>query len=150
MLCFRWTRRLLLFPSLVVLAAIAGPVWAADAFPPVTDTERALEKVSWHPTAPAVVLYEKATLKLRDYPREPSSHLNVEVRLKILTKEGMEYGEVTIPHSRVFRLKKGSLKGRTVLGDGRIVPLDTESVFREKRSQQEKRFVTKATFPARR
>ncbi len=146
--CFRRTHRRLLFPSLVVLATLAGPAWAADGFPPLTEAERALEQVSWHPTAPAVVLFEKATLKLRDYPSEPSSYLDVEVRLKILTKEGMEYGEVTIPHSRVFRLEKKSLKGRTVLGDGRVVPLDPESVFREKRSQQEKRFVTKATFPA--
>lgn len=98
------------------------------------------------PGAPAVVLFKKAELRFMDYPREVSSSLEVAVRLKILTEEGAEYGEVEIHHSGYYRLK--NVAGRTVLPDGRIVPLSEESILEERRSRSLKRFVTKLVFPA--
>ncbi len=55
---------------LPALWAVAAP--AASGFPPITDGERALTQVRGYPGAVAVVLFEKADLRLRDYPREGS------------------------------------------------------------------------------
>lgn len=135
------TRCLFLLACALILAAPA----TAD-FAPITDAERALTEVPDDPGAPAVVLFKKARLKMMDYPREVSSMFEVEARIKILTEEGMAYGEVEIPHSGFYRLKK--IKGRTVLPDGRIVELPEDAVFEERRSKSSKLFVTKAVFPA--
>ncbi len=134
------TSTLILCCLLLVLPA------AADDFPPISDAERALEAVPNQPGAPAVVLFKKAELKLQDYPREVSSYLKVELRLKILTEEGKTYGEVEIPHSGYYRLKQ--IEGRTVLPDGRVVALPEDAVFEEQRSRSARTFVTKLVFPA--
>ncbi|MCP4660125.1 MAG: DUF3857 and transglutaminase domain-containing protein, partial [bacterium] len=139
---FRWSTRL---PLLLALAALATPVLAYK-FPPITEQERALTQVPSDPGAPAVVLFEIAELKIMDYPREVSSFLEVQVRLKILTEEGKEHGEVSIRHSAYNRLK--SFEGRTVLPDGREVPLREDAVFEQRSSRARKRYVTKAAFPA--
>ncbi len=115
-------------------------------FPPITDAERALDAVPGHPGASALILFEKAELKFMDVMRESSSYLKVNVRLKILTEEGKAHGEVEIPHSGYYRLK--GLKGRTVLADGRVVPLPKDLIFEERRSRSLKLFVTKLNFPA--
>lgn len=132
--------------ALALFLTLAAAARAKEDFPPVTDAERALTAVEGHPGAPAVVLFEKAELKMQDYPREPSSVLSVHVRLKILTEEGKEYGQVSVPHSRFFRL--GDFEGRTVRPDGTVVPLEKESIFQERTSRARKSFVTKAAFPA--
>ena len=137
-------------PSLIaalslLAAAVGSPARAAD-FPPVTDADRAMTQVAWEPGAPAVVLFKRAKLKLQDYPNDVSSYLDVQVRLKILTKEGLHYGEVVVPHSRYYRLN--SFAGRTVLPDGRVVPLAADAVFKSETSHAEKTYVTKAAFPA--
>ncbi len=121
------------------------PVQAAD-FPPVTDAELALKAVSGQPGSPAVVLFKKAELKIQDYPREVSSYLKVQVRLKILSEEGKAFGEVEIPHSGYYRLKQ--IEGRTALPDGRKFPLPEDAVFEERRSRSFKTFVTRLVFPA--
>ena len=115
---------------------------AAD-FPPISDAERGFEG---RPGTPAIVLFKKAELKLMDYPREISSYLKVDVRLKILSEEGKSYGEVEIPHSGYYRLK--DIEGRTVLPGGREVALPKDAVFEERRSRSAKAFVTKLVFPA--
>ncbi len=130
---------------LLLLALLAGPLAAAD-FPPISDAERALDAVPGQPGAPAVVLYEKAELKLLDYPKEVSSYLKVKVRLKILTEEGKDFGEVEIPHSGFYRLTQ--IEGRTTLPGGRTVPLPKDAIFEERRSRSAKSFVTKLVFPA--
>ncbi len=130
---------------LLLLALLAGPLAARD-FPPISDAERALDAVSGQPGAPAVVLFERAELKLLDYPTEISSYLKVEVRLKILTEEGKDYGEVEIPHSGYYRLNQ--IEGRTALPDGRTVPLPKDAIFEERRSRSLRSFVTKLVFPA--
>ncbi len=134
-----WTAVFL--PALWAVAALAS-----SEFPPITDAERALTQVRGYPGAPAVVLFEKADLRLRDYPREGSSVMTVHVRLKVLSEEGKHHGEVSIPHSAFFRL--GKLEGRTVQADGTALPLAKDAVFEERSSQSSKSFLTKAAFPA--
>lgn len=95
--------------------------------------------------SPAVILYRKAQLHMRDYPSAASSRMDVQVRTKILTPDGVEFGNVEIEHSRWMRLR--DFEGRTVTPDGRVVPLDPESVFVERTSKSFKSFVTKAAFP---
>jgi hypothetical protein len=128
------------------IVAVAAAGAAAAEFPPVTAAERALTAVEFEPGAPAVVLFRKAVLRIQEYPRELSSTLEVAVRLKVLTEEGKAFGEVAIPHSRFYRLK--GFEGRTVLPDGRVVPLPADAVFREERSRSAREYVTKAAFPA--
>ena len=123
---------------------LATTLSAAD-FPPVTDAERALTEVPMQPGAPAVTLFSKAEMRIMDYPKDVSSVLNVAVRRKILTEEGKAYGEVEIPHSAYYRLRK--VRGRTVLPDGREVPLPKDAIFEERTSKSLKRFVTKLVFP---
>lgn len=137
----RWTAILWLTSMLA-----ASTAFAAEDFSPITDAERALTEVSGQPGAPAVVLHEKAELKMMDYGREASSYLKVDVRLKILTEEGKSFGEVEIPHSGFHRLK--NVEGRTVLPDGREIPLPEDAIFEEQRSRSLKSFVTKLAFPA--
>ncbi len=128
-----------------LVAVVAALPAAATDFPPVTDTDRALTQVPWEPEAPAVVLFRRATIRLKDYRKVASSYLDVQVRIKILSKEGLGYGEVALPHSR--RLRLDSFSGRTVLPDGRVVPLPDDAVFKSQASKAEKLFVTKAAFP---
>jgi hypothetical protein len=133
-----------------LLAALAvvvlAPAAAAD-FPPITDAEKALTTLPSDPSAPAVVLFEKARCQLLDYPREIISRLEVQVRVKILTEEGKDlFGEVAIAHSRVHRLH--AFAGRTVLPDGRVVPVGDDAIFRDTTSRSQRQFVTKAAFPA--
>ena len=134
-----------LMSSLCCLFLTAAAVSAVD-FPPITDAERALTELPGQPGAPAVVLFEKADVKLMDYPKEASSFLKVQVRVKILTEEGKSFGEAEIDHSSYLRLKK--VEGRTVLPDGREIPLPEDAIFEERRSRSLKRFVTKLVFPA--
>ncbi|MCP4655839.1 MAG: DUF3857 domain-containing protein [bacterium] len=131
-------------PLLMLLAgALPSP---ARPFPAISDEERALTEVPGHPGAPAVVLFKRAELRLRDPAREGSSTLDVTVRIKILTADGRRWGEVVVAHSASLRLQ--GLEGRTVLPDGRAVALLDDAVFVEQRSRVRQRFVTKAAFPA--
>ncbi len=128
-----------------LLALAARPAASAD-FAPISDAERALEQVAWQPEATAVVLFKRARMKMLDYPREVSSFLDVQVRLKILREEGAEHGEVAIGHSNFLRLK--SLEARTVLPDGTVVPVPEGSIFVQQASRAENTFVTKVVFPS--
>jgi transglutaminase-like putative cysteine protease len=119
-----------------LLFAPAAPVAlrAAD-FPPITDAERALQSVPGEPNAPAVVLGKSAELWLMDLARQ-----------EISSRQGMSQGEVEIPHSSFVRLVK--LDGRTVLPDGRVVPLPKDARFERRLSKAEKLYVTSVAFPA--
>ena len=130
-----------LLPALIFAASAQG-----RDFAPITAEVRSLTEIPQLPGTPAVVLFKKAELRFMDYPREVSSSLEVAVRLKILTSEGTRYGEAEIHHSGHYRLK--SVKGRTVLPDGRVLPLSEESIFEERRSRSLRHYVTKLVFPA--
>lgn len=142
------TRHLVPLALIVGLLSISsllpGPVSAAE-FPPISDQAKKMTVVPGQPGAAAVILFKDAELHFRDYPSDAASRLDVRVRIKILTEEGLEYGEIEIPHSRQVRLDV--LKGRTVTPDGKVLELPKDSIFREVASKSEKIFVTKAAFP---
>lgn len=125
---------------------LGGPLLAAD-FPPVTEQERSLTAVAGEPNAPAVVLFKKSELLMMGYGRQGqvSSSLLVRARTKILTEEGKSRGEVSIPHSGYARLQ--GFQGRTVLPDGRVLPLAADAKFVRKTSARQKRSVTSVVFP---
>jgi hypothetical protein len=134
--------------SFLLLAALAGSsARAAEPFPPVTEAERALTAVAKAPNAPAVVLWKQAEFRMLGYGigSQVSSTITVQERRKILTGAGKGYGEVAIPHSRDVRLQ--GLEGRTVLPDGRVLPLTAEAKFVRRVSQRDKRSVTSVAFP---
>ncbi|HYU32668.1 MAG TPA: DUF3857 domain-containing protein, partial [Thermoanaerobaculia bacterium] len=136
---------LLLLTALVGLL-LAGPLLAAD-FPPITDQERALTAVPGEPNAPAVVLFRKSEFLMMGYGTRGaiSSSLLVRVRRKILTEEGKSRGEVSVAHSNFVRLQ--GFQGRTVLPDGRVLPLPDDAKFQRKVSARQKRSVTSVAFP---
>ena len=136
------------FPLLTVLVGLTlgGPLHAAD-FPPITGQERALTDVTGEPNAPAVVLFRKSELLMMGYGNrgQVSSSLLVKSRTKILTEEGKSRGEVSIPHSDFIRLQ--GFQGRTVLPDGRVLPVPADARFERKVSARQKRSVTSVAFP---
>lgn len=98
------------------------------------------------PGAPAVVLFKRGTFSMLD-PRTGrfSPTFTIEVRRKILTEEGKRYGEVLVFHSKQARLM--DLQGKTVLADGREIPLPKDAVFKRRTSRAGKRFVSSIVFP---
>jgi transglutaminase-like putative cysteine protease len=125
---------------------LGGPLLAAD-FPPVTERERALTAVAGEPNAPAVVLFKKSEFLMMGYGHQGaiSSSLLVKVRTKILTEEGRSRGEVSVAHSDFVRFQ--GFQGRTVLADGRVLPLPADAKFERKTSARQKRSVTSVAFP---
>ncbi len=119
----------------------------ADVFPPITEAERALTSVPNEPNAPAVVLFRKAEFLMWGYDSRGAidSRLLVQVRTKVLTEEGKQRGEVTVAHSGDYRLS--TFKGRTVLPDGREIPLDKDARFERKISKRFNESLTTVAFP---
>lgn len=131
--------------SLLAILSVA-PATAAD-FPPISERERALETVPGHAEAPAVVLFRNGRFTMMGaLGSESYSSLRVEGRIKILTDAGTDYGEVVVPHSDFVRLV--SFEGRTVLPDGREVPLPDDARFEETVTGDKSWYRTKAAFPA--
>lgn len=129
-----------------VATAFAGPV-VADEFRPVSEAARTYESVPGYPEAPAVVLFRNAHFTMMGaLGSEAFSSLEVEGRLKLLTEEGTEFGEVEVAHSDFVRLV--SFVGRTVLPDGTTVPLPEDALFEQTVSGRKRWSVTTATFPA--
>ena len=129
---------------LITALFFPGAAGAAD-FPSITEAEKALQGVPGQPGAPGVVIFRKAELHFRDYPKDANSRLDVSVRLKVLTEEGKNLGEVELPHSRQLRLD--NFEGRIVRPNGSEQALTKDAIFVEKRSQSRKAFVTRAAFP---
>ena len=128
---------------------MALSVWnvaLAEDFPPVTDAERAITSVAGSPDAPAVVLYKTGDLRMPHPSAQPvTSILEVTVRLKILTTEGLDEGTVQIVHSGFTRLH--DFEGRTVMADGTVVPLPKDASFVTTTSKARRTFVTSVAFP---
>lgn len=131
---------------LLVLLSLLAPCAPAATFPEVSAGERALAGVPGYPGAPAVVLFKRAELRLSDSWTDTPSTLDVLVRVKVLSERGKAYGQVEVGHGTHVRLE--GFEGRTVLADGRVVPLAADSIFREEQARVRRRFVTKAAFPA--
>lgn len=136
---------------LVLLFALALPglAAAADTFPAITEQERSLTAVPGEPNAPAVFLFRKSELLMMGYGEGHQemrwSLLLVKERVKILTEQGKEMGEVAVAHSNLSRLS--GFKGRTILPDGRVLPLDAGAKFQRKVSRRRNQRVTTVAFP---
>lgn len=140
--------KILLSLGVALLCAwgLAAPLSAAD-FPEITDRERSLESVPGYEEAPAVVLFKNGRFTMMGaLGSESYSSLRVEGRIKILSEAGTSHGEVAVLHSDFIRLV--SFEGRTVLPDGRTVPLPEDALFRETVTGDKRWFRTKAAFPA--
>ena len=147
MVCgFPWRASVVMAAVLLAAGLLARPVGAQD-FPPVTAEERALTMVDWEPEAPAVVLRHEGILRLwGSAGADKASILIVHVRIRVLTDAGIEqFGTVEIPHSRRVRLRE--FQGRTILPDGREIPLAEDSIFERRSSRSRRLFVTSAAFP---
>ncbi len=131
---------------LFVLLLLYASAAAAQPFPEITASERALTAVPGHPQAPAVVLFKRAELRLADSWAGTPSTLDVHVRTKVLAESGKGFGQVAVEHSDSFVLER--FAARTVLPDGRVVPLSEDAIFREESSRARQRYVTKAALPA--
>ena len=95
------------------------------------------------PNAPAVVLFRNGELQMAGFGLRSAgmaSSLRLQVRLKILTEEGKSNGEVSISHSGFERLH--GFKGRTVLPDGRVLPIPSDARFVRKTSRSRKTYLT--------
>src|SRR3954467_2826300 len=91
-----------------LILALPAPRGAAEAFPPITDEERALTSVPGEPNAPAVVLFKTEEFLMAGYGRfigSLASHLRVQGRVKILTAAGKSNGEIVIDHRPAGRLR---------------------------------------------
>lgn len=144
--CMKPLRSIL--PACMILALLAARGAAAADFPPITDEERALTSVPGEPNAPAVVLFKRGEFLMAGYGLRSglSSSLRIQVRLKILTEEGKSNGEVAITHSGWERLH--GFAGRTVLPDGRILPVPSDAKFVRKTSRSHRTYTTALAFPA--
>lgn len=129
-----------------LLLGFCGPA-VAEEFPPISDQERALTSVSSEPNAPAVVLFRKAEFVVARFSVRGllSSRLIVRERIKILTDSGKQWGEASIPHSSHVRLE--SFAGRTVLPDGRLLPVTAAAKFERKVSRRRGLSITAVAFP---
>src|SRR3954454_20622885 len=133
----------------LILALVASRGAAAEDFPPITDEERALTAVPGEPNAPAVVLFKKGEFLMAGYGRlvgSLASHLRVQARVKILTEAGKSNGEVAVVHGGSLRLQNFS--GRTVLPDGRVLPIPADAKLSRRTSKSSKTYVTTVVFPA--
>jgi hypothetical protein len=95
------------------------------------------------------VLFKKGELLMAGYGRfigSFASHLKVQARVKILTEAGRSSGELAIDHGVSLRLRNFS--GRTVLPDGRIIPVPADAKFQRRTSESSRTFVTTVAFPA--
>lgn len=134
-----------LLAAILFLAGFAGGASAAD-FPEIKPSERELTRVPEFPNAPAVVLFRKGKLSVRMRPNMVDPYIfTVQVRRKILTEEGKKYGEVSLFHSKQIKLI--GLEGRTVLPDGRKIPLPKDAIFKRTLSKRGKQFLTSFAFP---
>lgn len=129
----------------LTLTLMPAATAAAADFPPVTAAEQALAEVPGEPNAPAVVLFNKGTFDIEPVGKLSDSYFTVQTRIKILTEEGEEHGEVTVYHNNFLRLRY--LNGRTVLPDGRVLELSKDDVFERRSSLRHGFSVTVAAFP---
>ncbi|MCB1056915.1 MAG: DUF3857 and transglutaminase domain-containing protein [Acidobacteria bacterium] len=127
----------------VFLTSLATLPASAKDWPEIPQSEKTLTQVPGFPEAPAVVLLRQGLLTID--PQGRSSSLDVYTRIKVLTEEGREYANGTIPSSNFWRLR--GLEGRTHLPDGRIVPLGDDAKFVEEYSTLYKRRVHTFAMP---
>lgn len=127
-------------------AALSLTASARAALPALSQADWGTKAPADDPKASLVVLFRRGELTLMDPRRRGiSSSLHLEQRLKVLTTEGLHGGELEIAHSDRFRLQ--SLTGRTLLPDGRVLPLPADAKFERRLSSRAKSKVTAVAFP---
>lgn len=132
---------------LPVMLALLLPSVSMAQFKPITEEHQNLKEAPGYPGAPAIFLYETAHLTLMDYPRMMESKIEIQVRKKILSQQGLEeHSRVEIQHSNNVRI--ASIDARTVLPNGKTITVDESSIFEEELSQREGISITRITFPA--
>lgn len=136
--------RVRLLAAVLQLVCWTGGASAA-AFPEIEPSERALTSVPGYPNAPAVVLFRKGELTVASPVGVVDPHFVIRIRRKILTEEGKKYGEISLFHSKLVKLKR--LEGRTVLPDGRKIHLPKDAIFKRTLSKSGKQFITSIAFP---
>jgi hypothetical protein len=107
----------------IAVMAISFATWRAgmlsgDEWQPISQEELKMTSLPEAPGAPAVILYRQVD---RDDGRTP--HETEYVRIKILTEEGRERGNVEIPYFKEYG-GINSVKGRTIHTDGSISAFD--------------------------
>lgn len=133
--------------GLIVFSWLLFAPVAHAVFPPITEAEKTLTRVPGEPGAAAVVLFHTGNFRLQDISAtQEESRLVVQKRIKILTEGGLEHAEISLPHSSFRRLVR--LEGRTVLPDGRIIPIERDEKFQRRVSRLHRFYVTVAAFPA--
>lgn len=134
--------------AVVALCALLVPsAGHAAGFQKVTEREKTMSVAPGYPEAPAVVLFKDAHFTMMGaLGSEAYSSLEVRGRIKLLKEEGTDFGEVKVAHNDFVRLV--SFEGRTVLPDGRTVPLPDDALFETTVSGKKRWSVTTATFPA--
>jgi hypothetical protein len=105
---------------LAVMASSVFPARAAD-WPAITPEEKTMTSLAQQPDAPAVILYRE------EITDDTKNFRTVYIRVKVLNEAGRKYAEVEIPVGHgPFTISQ--LSGRTVHGDGSIVPLEDQPV----------------------
>jgi hypothetical protein len=116
---------------LIGLPASAAKKLKEADFPPITPEQWALSEVPDEPNAPAVVIHNIGRWILREARQNQiTTQFIVNTRVKILTEQGKDLAEYTIDHDEDDRLT--SLKARTVLPGGKVIPVPEDSIFRRK------------------
>lgn len=128
--------------GLALTLAWPGSVGAKD-WDKVAPAEMELRDVDFAPGAAAVTLLSRGRIVLSD--RSVSSYFEIHRRVKILKEEGKGYGTISISSNDFHRLKE--LKARTVLPDGREVPLPKDATFTKKDSVDEDLAITSLALP---
>ena len=105
-------------------SAAAGPDW-----PPITPEEKSLTRLVQDPEADAVVLNNERIGKMTQKGDQRVNVLDYHVRIKVLTERGKEYAEVRIPAGKYSRVE--NIQGRTVLKDGRVMPVPADQIFQK-------------------
>jgi hypothetical protein len=97
---------------------------AETVWPSVSTEEWQLKSVPEVPGAAAVYLIQK-------YDRNDLEHFDaIYVRLKVLTDEGREYGNIEVPYVKGLEWLR-DLEARTIRADGSIVPFDGKTYDKE-------------------
>lgn len=107
--------------------AAAKKIQAEGDWPPITDEERALQKVALDPEADAVVLSHERHGKIVQRAEDWVNALSVHQRLKVLTEAGKRFAQVRIPAGK--RSRVSNLQARTVKADGTVVPVASDQIF---------------------
>lgn len=130
----RSTPRRLPMPGALFLAvcfaliSALAPAPAGAQWPEIPRSDWQLVSVPEAPSASAVVLHRQGHLVFTE--RAVSSYLEIYERTKILKEEGLDYGSISLPSSRFYRMK--GLQARTLQGDGQASNIGKEDKFEKK------------------